>query len=61
MRDHRLALGIGPWHQSVGVAGEMTIGQLREQIAQIGIGLDAVHLAGADQAGEAGPVAAASS
>lgn len=37
----------------------MAIGQLDEQIAQIGIGFDAVHLAGADQAGEAGPIAPA--
>ncbi len=37
----------------------MTIGQLREQIAQIGVGFDAVHLAGTDEAGEAGPVPAA--
>ena len=39
--------------------GEMAVGELREQIAHIGIGFDAVHLARADQAGEAGPVPAA--
>jgi hypothetical protein len=32
------------------------LAHLDEQIAQIGIGLDAVHLAGSDQAGEAGPI-----
>lgn len=37
--------------------GEVTLGEAREQIAEIGIGFDAVHLACADQAGEAGPVA----
>jgi len=52
-------MSVCPWHQRVDVAGEMTIGQLCEQIAQIGIGLDALHLAGCDQAGEAGPVSAA--
>jgi hypothetical protein len=36
----------------------MAVGQLREQIAHIRIWFDAVHLACADQAGEAGPVAA---
>ena len=37
----------------------MTIRDTDEQIAQIGIGFDAVHLASADEAGEAGPIAAA--
>lgn len=34
----------------------MAIGQFREKVPQVGIGFDAIHLAGADQAGEAGPV-----
>jgi len=37
----------------------VAIGESGEEIAQIGVRLDTVHLAGADQAGEAGPVAAA--
>ena len=37
----------------------MAVGEPDEEIAQIGIGLDAVHLAGADQAGEAGPITTA--
>ena len=49
---------IGPGHERVDVLVEMAIGQLGEEITQIGIGFDAVHLACADQAGEAGPVAA---
>lgn len=51
-------LGVGPGHQRIDVLVEVAIGQLGEQIAQISIGFDAVHLACADQAGEAGPVAA---
>ena len=46
-----------------GVDGFFTVsgGQPGEDIAQIGIGLDVVHFAGAGQAGKAGPVAAPSS
>jgi len=50
---------LGPRHQVVDVSSEVAVGQLREQVAQIGTGLDATRLAGADQAGEAGPVSAA--
>jgi hypothetical protein len=50
--------GVGPGHERVDVLVEVAIGQLGEQIAQISIGFDAVHLACADEAGEAGPVAA---
>ncbi|PXW66327.1 hypothetical protein C7964_11058 [Loktanella sp. PT4BL] len=51
-------LGIGPWHQGVDVAGEVAVGPLGEEIAHVGIWFDAVHLACADEAGEAGPIAA---
>ena len=37
----------------------MTVGKPGEEIAQVGIGFDAVHLAGSDQAGEARPGTAA--
>ncbi len=37
----------------------MAIGEPGEEIAQIGIGFDAIHLAGGDQAGEARPVPSA--
>ena len=37
----------------------MAVGEPDEDIAQIGIGLDAVHLTGADQTGEAGPITTA--
>jgi len=46
-------LGMGPRHQGIDVSVEVTLGQLGEEITQIGIGFDAVHLAGADRAGEA--------
>ncbi len=36
----------------------MTVGELGEEVAQVGIGLYAVHLAGSDKACEAGPGAA---
>ncbi|MBA8821760.1 hypothetical protein FHW00_004118 [Ochrobactrum sp. P6BSIII] len=36
----------------------MTVGEAGEEIAQIGIGLDVVHLASADEIGEPGPIAA---
>ena len=52
-------LGMGPWHQRVDVLGEVTVGDADEEVAQVSIRLDAIHFAGADQAGEAGPVAAA--
>ena len=39
-------LFLGPWHQGINVAGEVSVGQFREPVAQIGIGLDAIHLAG---------------
>ena len=51
-------LGMGPWHQRVDVLGEGTVGDAGEEVAQVSIGLDAIHLAGADQAGEACPVPA---
>lgn len=38
-------LGGRPWHEGIDVAGEVAVGQLREQVAQIGIEFDAVHLA----------------
>ena len=46
---------MSPGHQSVDVLFEMPIGQLCLQIAQVGIGLDAVHATGSDQAVEACP------
>ena len=46
-------LNVGPWHKGVDVLVEVAIGELGEEITQIGIGFDAVHLAGADRAGEA--------
>jgi hypothetical protein len=52
-------LGVGPWHQRVDVLVEMAVGEPDEDIAQIGIGLDAVRLTGADQTGEAGPITTA--
>lgn len=54
-------LGACPWHEGIDVAGEVAVGQLSEQVAQIGIGFDAVHLAGANETGEASPVATSSS
>ena len=50
---------MSPRHQRVDVFIEMTAGQLRKQVFQIGIWLDAIHFAGADQAGEARPVSTA--
>jgi hypothetical protein len=38
-------LGACPWHEGIDVAGEVAVGQFSEQVAQIGIGFDAVHLA----------------
>ena len=52
-------LGASPRHHDVNVTSEMASGQFREQIAQIRIGFDTVHFAGADQAGEACPVSTA--
>ena len=51
-------LGMGPWHQRVDVLGEVTVGDADEEVAQVSIRLDAIHFAGADQAGEACPVPA---
>ncbi len=47
---------LGPRHQGVDVLFEVTVAQPGEEIAQVGVGLDAVHFAGADEAGKAGPV-----
>jgi len=47
-------LTISPGHEGIDVAGEMTVRQLREQIIQVGVGLDAIHFTSADQAGETG-------
>lgn len=49
---------ICPRHQGVDVSDEVTVGEAGEEIAQIGIGLDAVHLASADESGEPGPISA---
>lgn len=51
-------LRIGPWHEGVDIFGEMTVCEADEEIAQIGVGLNAVHLAASDQTGEPGPIAA---
>jgi hypothetical protein len=48
--------GADPGHQGVDVLVEMAVGELREEVAEMGAGVDAVQLAGAGQAGEAGPV-----
>ena len=50
---------MSPGHQRVDILVEMAVGELGEEIAQVGVGFHAVHLAGSDQAGEAGPVPAA--
>ena len=52
-------LGACPWHEGIDVAGEVAVGMLRKQAAQIGIGLYAGDLACANETGGAGPVAAA--
>ena len=50
---------VGPRHQGVDVFVEVAVCQFREEIAAAGVGLNAVHLACADQAGVARPVSAA--
>lgn len=50
---------IGPGYESVDVFGEVAIGEADEEIAQVGVWFNAVHLACADQAGETGPITAA--
>lgn len=50
---------LGPWHQRVDAFVEVSLGEAGKEISQVGIGFDAVHLAGADQTGEAGPVSTA--
>ena len=51
--------GVCPRHELSDVLVEMAVGQPGEQILEVGIGFDAVHLGCADQGGEAGPVSAA--
>ena len=46
-------LGEGPWHQHVDVRVEMAVGAPDDEIAQNGIGFDAVHFASGDQAARA--------
>ena len=47
LRDELILYGgpfaVGPWHQRVDVLVEMTVGQLREQVLQIGVWLDAIQ------------------
>ncbi len=50
---------VGPRHQRIDVLVEMAAGEPGEEIAQVSVGFHAVHLAGADQAGEARPGTAA--
>ncbi len=52
-------LGVCLWHEGIAVVGEVAVGQLREHVAQIGVGFDAVHRAGPGHVGVAGPVPAA--
>jgi len=49
-------LRISPWHEGVDIFGEVAICEADEEIAQIGVRFNAIHLGSADQAGEAGPV-----
>ena len=51
--------GVGPWHQRINVLVEMAVRQFREQVFHVGIGFDAIHFAGTDQACKARPVPAA--
>lgn len=44
---------MGPRHLLVDGLGEVTAGDVTEVFAQIGVGFGAVHLACADQTGEA--------
>lgn len=39
----RDAGGIGPWHQGIDVFGEVAVCEADEEVAQIGVGLNAVH------------------
>jgi hypothetical protein len=50
---------VSPGHERVDILVEMAVGEPGEQIAQVGVGFDAIHLAGAYQAGEASPVPSA--
>lgn len=49
---------MGPWHQGINVFGEVAVCETGEEVAQIGVGLNAVHFTSADQAGKPGPIAA---
>ena len=47
---------IGPWQEIVDLAVEMTIDDLGYDVGEVGLGIDAVELAGLDQRGDDCPV-----
>src|SRR5258706_12782902 len=49
-----------PWHEFVEAAGEMAIGELGEDVDEVGLRIDAVELGGLDQRGDDAPVLAPS-
>jgi hypothetical protein len=56
---HGLALGVGPGHELVDLAGGMAVDETGEGGGQVGLGIDGVELRRLDQRGDDAPVRAA--
>ena len=50
--------GVSPRHQSIDVFGEVAVREAGEEVAQVGVGLNAIHFTSADEAGKPSPIAA---